>query len=75
MIGGHLTIADRTHITASSVVQSSVTEPGVYSRFLSTGKASGVGKDCSVLVRKLGTMRDRIRELERTVKALTETEK
>lgn len=34
MIGGHLTIADRTHITASSVVQSSVTEPGVIPVFI-----------------------------------------
>lgn len=74
MIGGHLTIADRTHITASSVVQSSVTEPGVYSGFYPLAKHQEWEKT-AVLVRKLGTMRDRIRELEKTVKALTETEK
>lgn len=74
MIGGHLTIADRTHITASSVVQSSVTEPGVYSGFYPLAKHQDWEKT-AVLVRKLGTMRDRIRELEKTVKALTETEK
>lgn len=74
MIGGHLTIADGVHITAASVVQSSVTEPGVYSGFYPLAKHAEWEKT-AVLTRKLGTMRDRIRELEKNIQSITKTKK
>ncbi len=74
MIGGHLTIADGVHITAASVVQSSVTEPGVYSGFYPLAKHAEWEKT-AVLTRKLGSMRDRIRELEKTIQSITKTKK
>ncbi len=74
MIGGHLSIADGVHITAASVVQSSVTEPGVYSGFYPLAKHADWEKT-AVLTRKLGSMRDRIRELEKTIHSLTKTKK
>ena len=74
MIGGHLTIADRVHITASSVVQSSVKEAGVYSGFYPLAKHTEWEKT-AVLTRKLGTMRDKIRELEKTVQSMIKKEK
>lgn len=74
MIGGHLTIADGVHITAASVVQSSVTEPGVYSGFYPLAKHAEWEKT-AVLTRKLGSMRDRIRELEKTIQSMTKTKK
>ncbi|MCZ4053723.1 UDP-3-O-(3-hydroxymyristoyl)glucosamine N-acyltransferase [Oxalobacter sp. OxGP1] len=74
MIGGHLTIADRVHITAASVVQSSVKEAGVYSGFYPLAKHAEWEKT-AVLTRKLGSMRDKIRELEKTIQSMTKTEK
>lgn len=74
MIGGHLSIADGVHITAASVVQSSVTEPGVYSGFYPLAKHADWEKT-AVLTRKLGSMRDRIRELEKNIHSLTKTKK
>lgn len=70
MIGGHLTIADGTHITASSVVQSSVKERGVYSGFYPLAPHREWEKT-AVLVRQLGQMRDKIRDLEKIIKTLT----
>ncbi len=74
MIGGHLTIADGVHITAASVVQSSVTEPGVYSGFYPLAKHAEWEKT-AVLTRKLGTMRDKIRNLEKNIYSVTKTTK
>ncbi len=74
MIGGHLSIADGVHITAASVVQSSVTEPGVYSGFYPLAKHVEWEKT-AVLTRKLGSLRDRIRALEKTIHSLTKTTK
>lgn len=70
MIGGHLTIADGVHVTASSVVQSSIEKRGVYSGFYPLATHRDWEKS-AVLIRRLGSMRDKIRELEKTIKTLT----
>ncbi|MBS7328313.1 MAG: UDP-3-O-(3-hydroxymyristoyl)glucosamine N-acyltransferase [Oxalobacter sp.] len=74
MIGGHLTIADGVHVTASSVVQSSIEKRGVYSGFYPLAPHRDWEKS-AVLIRRLGSMRDKIRELEKTIQTLTEKEK
>ncbi len=74
MIGGHLTIADGVHVTASSVVQSSIEKRGVYSGFYPLAPHRDWEKS-AVLIRRLGSMRDRIRELEKTIQTLIEKEK
>ncbi|MGN0919007.1 MAG: UDP-3-O-(3-hydroxymyristoyl)glucosamine N-acyltransferase [Oxalobacter sp.] len=74
MIGGHLTIADGVHVTASSVVQSSIEKRGIYSGFYPLAPHRDWEKS-AVLIRRLGSMRDKIRELEKIIQTLTEKEK
>jgi UDP-3-O-[3-hydroxymyristoyl] glucosamine N-acyltransferase len=74
MIGGHLTIADGVHVTASSVVQSSIEKRGVYSGFYPLAPHREWEKS-AVLVRRLGSMRDKIRELEKAIQTLSGKEK
>jgi UDP-3-O-[3-hydroxymyristoyl] glucosamine N-acyltransferase len=71
MIGGHLKIADGTHVSASSVVQSSINEPGAYTGFYPLEKHTDWERT-AVVLRNLTVMRQRVRELEKTVKAMTE---
>lgn len=71
MVLGHLTIADRVHISSGSLVTRSISEPGNYTGFYPLAKNADWEKT-AVMVRNLGTMREKIRALEKTVKALTE---
>ena len=71
MVLGHLTIADNVHISSGSLVTRSVSEAGHYTGFYPLSKNSEWEKSAAI-VRNLGTMREKIRELEKTVKALTE---
>ncbi len=71
MIGGHLKIADGTHVSASSVVQSSIDKPGAYTGFYPLEKHTDWERT-AVVLRNLTSMRQRVRELEKTVKSLVE---
>ncbi|NEX59762.1 UDP-3-O-(3-hydroxymyristoyl)glucosamine N-acyltransferase [Noviherbaspirillum galbum] len=71
MVLGHLTIADNVHISSGSMVSRSILEPGQYTGFYPLAKNADWEKS-AVIVRNLATMREKIRELEKTVKRLTE---
>ncbi|WP_019141068.1 UDP-3-O-(3-hydroxymyristoyl)glucosamine N-acyltransferase [Noviherbaspirillum massiliense] len=71
MIAGHLTIADRVHVTAGTLVSRSILEPGEYAGFYPFAKKADWEKSAA-LVRQLTTMREKIRDLEKTVKSLTD---
>ncbi|RZI42508.1 UDP-3-O-(3-hydroxymyristoyl)glucosamine N-acyltransferase [Herbaspirillum sp. HC18] len=71
MVLGHLTIADNVHISSGSMVSRSILEPGQYTGFYPLAKNADWEKSAAI-VRNLGTMREKIRELEKTIKSLTE---
>jgi UDP-3-O-[3-hydroxymyristoyl] glucosamine N-acyltransferase len=71
MVLGHLTIADNVHVSSGSLVSRSILEPGHYTGFYPLAKNADWEKSAAI-VRNLGTMREKIRELEKTVKSLTE---
>jgi UDP-3-O-[3-hydroxymyristoyl] glucosamine N-acyltransferase len=73
MILGHLTIADRVHISSGSLVSRSISEPGQYTGFYPLSKNAEWEKS-AVIVRNLASMREKIRELEKTVKSLSQTQ-
>ncbi len=74
MVLGHLTIADHVHISSGSLVSRSISEPGQYTGFYPLAKNADWAKTAAV-VRQLDTMRDRVRELEKAVKALAAKDK
>lgn len=71
MVLGHLTIADRVHISSGSMVSRSILEPGHYTGFYPLAKNAEWEKSAAI-VRNLAAMRDKIRALEKTIKTLTE---
>ena len=71
MVLGHLTIADRVHISSGSMVSRSIHEAGQYTGFYPLAKNADWEKTAAI-VRNLDTMRDKIRALEKTIKTLTE---
>ena len=71
MIHGHITIADRVHVSAGTLALRSIPEPGQYTGFYPIAK-HGEWEKSAALVRNLGTMREKIRALEKTIKSLTE---
>jgi UDP-3-O-[3-hydroxymyristoyl] glucosamine N-acyltransferase len=70
MVLGHLTIADRVHISSGSMVSRSIMEPGQYTGFYPLAKNADWERTAAI-VRNLDTMRDKIRALEKTIKQLT----
>ncbi|MDB5795223.1 MAG: lpxD [Noviherbaspirillum sp.] len=70
MVLGHLTIADNVHISSGSMVSRSILEPGQYTGFYPLAKNAEWEKSAAI-VRNLGTMREKIRDLEKTIKLLT----
>ncbi|HEV2611268.1 MAG TPA: UDP-3-O-(3-hydroxymyristoyl)glucosamine N-acyltransferase [Noviherbaspirillum sp.] len=70
MVLGHLTIADNVHISSGSLVSRSIHEPGQYTGFYPLAKNADWEKS-AVIVRNLNAMREKIRELEKTIKSLT----
>jgi UDP-3-O-[3-hydroxymyristoyl] glucosamine N-acyltransferase len=70
MVLGHLTIADQVHISSGSLVSRSISEPGQYTGFYPLARNADWEKTAAV-VRQLDAMRDRVRELEKALKALT----
>ncbi|QYF92901.1 UDP-3-O-(3-hydroxymyristoyl)glucosamine N-acyltransferase [Massilia sp. PAMC28688] len=71
MVLGHLTIADKVHISSGSMVSRSILEPGQYTGFYPLAKNAEWEKSAAI-VRNLDAMRDKIRALEKTLKTLTE---
>jgi UDP-3-O-[3-hydroxymyristoyl] glucosamine N-acyltransferase len=71
MVLGHLEIADNVHISSGSMVSRSVLEPGQYTGFYPLSKNTEWEKSAAI-VRNLASMREKIRALEKTIKALTE---
>lgn len=71
MVLGHLTIADKVHISSGSMVSRSILEPGQYTGFYPLAKNADWEKTAAI-VRNLDTMRDKIRALEKTIKTLTQ---
>ncbi len=69
MVLGHLTIADNVHVSSGSLVSRSILEPGHYTGFYPLAKNADWEKTAAV-VRQLGTMRERVRALEKLVKQL-----
>jgi UDP-3-O-[3-hydroxymyristoyl] glucosamine N-acyltransferase len=69
MVLGHLTIADHVQISAGTMVSRSISEPGQYTGFYPLAKNAEWEKS-AVIVRNLGAMREKIRELEKTIKSL-----
>ncbi|MDM5177461.1 UDP-3-O-(3-hydroxymyristoyl)glucosamine N-acyltransferase [Massilia sp. DJPM01] len=71
MVSGHITIVDKVYVTAGSLVANSIKEAGQYTGFYPIAKNSDWEKN-AVLLRNLTSMREKIRALEKAVKALTE---
>ena len=69
MVLGHLTIVDNVHISSGSMVSRSILEPGQYTGFYPLAKNAEWEKSAAI-VRNLGAMREKIRELEKTIKSL-----
>ncbi|KAB8044543.1 UDP-3-O-(3-hydroxymyristoyl)glucosamine N-acyltransferase [Janthinobacterium aquaticum] len=70
MVLGHLTIADRVHVSSASMVSRSILEPGQYTGFYPLAKNADWEKSAAI-VRNLSGMREKIRMLEKTIKTLT----
>jgi UDP-3-O-[3-hydroxymyristoyl] glucosamine N-acyltransferase len=70
MVLGHLTIADHVHVSSASMVSRSILEPGQYTGFYPLAKNSEWEKSAAI-VRNLGTMREKIRALEKSIKNIT----
>jgi UDP-3-O-[3-hydroxymyristoyl] glucosamine N-acyltransferase len=71
MINGHIEIADNVHVTAGTLVSNSIREPGHYTGFYPIAK-NAEWERSAALVRNLSTMREKVRALEKAVKALSE---
>ena len=69
MVLGHLTIVDNVHISSGSLVSRSIMEPGQYTGFYPLAKNAEWEKSAAI-VRNLGTMREKIRDLEKIIKSL-----
>jgi UDP-3-O-[3-hydroxymyristoyl] glucosamine N-acyltransferase len=69
MVLGHLTIVDNVHISSGSLVSRSIIEPGQYTGFYPLAKNADWEKTAAI-VRNLASMREKIRELEKTIKLL-----
>lgn len=72
MVLGHLTIADHVHISSASMVSRSILEPGQYTGFYPLAKNAEWEKSAAI-VRNLGTMREKIRSLEKIIKSFIKT--
>jgi UDP-3-O-[3-hydroxymyristoyl] glucosamine N-acyltransferase len=73
MVLGHLTIADRVHISSGSMVSRSILEPGQYTGFYPLAKNADWEKSAAI-VRNLSALREKVRSLEKTIKTLTNQE-
>lgn len=74
MVHGHIVIADNVHISAATLVSRSIAEPGQYTGIYPIAKNADWEKS-AVIVRNLDSMRTKLREMEKTIKLLTEKNK
>ena len=65
---GHLQLADEVHISAMSLVMRSIARPGLYSGVFPIDDNAAWEKNAATL-RQLHTLRERLRQLERTCSA------
>ena len=61
---GHLSLADHVHVSVSTTVTRSITEPGLYTGFFPVDKNAEWEKN-AVTLRQLHKLRERIRSLEK----------
>ena len=66
MVLGHLTIADRVHVSSGSLVSRSIADAGQYTGFYPLAKNADWEKS-AVIVRNLPSMREKIRFLEKSL--------
>lgn len=71
MVLGHLTIVDNVHVSSASMVSRSIREPGTYTGFYPIAKNADWEKSAAI-VRNLASMREKIRELEKVLKSISE---
>jgi UDP-3-O-[3-hydroxymyristoyl] glucosamine N-acyltransferase len=71
MVNGHIEIVDNVNITAGTLVANSISEPGRYTGFYPITSNADWERNAA-LVRNLPAMRERVRALEKLVKALVE---
>jgi UDP-3-O-[3-hydroxymyristoyl] glucosamine N-acyltransferase len=71
MIHGHITIADRVHVSAGTLAMRSISEPGQYTGFYPITK-HGEWEKSAALLRNLPSMRERMRAMEKLIKSLIE---
>ncbi|RXZ38848.1 UDP-3-O-(3-hydroxymyristoyl)glucosamine N-acyltransferase [Oxalobacteraceae bacterium CAVE-383] len=71
MIHGHITIADRVHVSAGTLAMRSIAEPGQYTGFYPITK-HGDWEKSAALLRNLPAMREKMRAMEKLIKSLTE---
>lgn len=71
MIAGHLEIVDHVHISPGTLVPRSILEPGQYSGFYPMSKHADWEKS-AVILRNLSGLRDKLRQIEKTIKSFTE---
>jgi UDP-3-O-[3-hydroxymyristoyl] glucosamine N-acyltransferase len=69
MVNGHIDIADHVHVTAGTLVANSIAAPGRYTGFYPIAQ-NGEWERSAALVRTLPALRERIRALERALRAL-----
>lgn len=69
MINGHIEIVDNVHVTAATMVPNSLREPGRYTGYFPVSRNADWERT-AVLVRNLTGMREKVRALEKAVKAL-----
>jgi UDP-3-O-[3-hydroxymyristoyl] glucosamine N-acyltransferase len=74
MINGHIEIADKVYVTAGTLVSNTIAEAGRYTGYYPVMR-HGEWERSAALVRNLGSMRDRVRALERTVRPMDDDEK
>jgi UDP-3-O-[3-hydroxymyristoyl] glucosamine N-acyltransferase len=68
-VAGHVTIGDRVIVTAKSGVSKSIPGPGIYTSAFPAMPNADWNKNAAIM-RNLDKMRDRLRQLEATVKDL-----
>jgi UDP-3-O-[3-hydroxymyristoyl] glucosamine N-acyltransferase len=69
MVNGHIEIADHVHITAGTLAAHSIVQPGRYTGYYPIARNAEWERN-AVLLRNLTAMRERIRALEKALKAL-----
>lgn len=74
-IAGHLTIADKVMVTGMTSVSKSISEPGIYSSGVVGVVPNDEFRKNNARFHRLGKLMDRVKDLETTIKELTERNK